>query len=170
VNHALTRTTRLYDRRRDEVSLDEVERIVIGRKDRRGILSTLQADKETTRVRAFHGVLPDGNYSLIWPTKCCAEPWVCVDYAACHHDALLAPEFLAAARVEPSNQGARPQGARPVPRMRSEGAGHRLDQCGGNHLAGKVSLGVGLDLMSSVSVPNQPPADPPSQMALSYAT
>jgi integrase len=28
-NHASTRTTRLYDRRRDEVSLDEVERIVI---------------------------------------------------------------------------------------------------------------------------------------------
>ena len=29
-NHASTRTTELYDRRRDEVSLDEVERIVIG--------------------------------------------------------------------------------------------------------------------------------------------
>ena len=28
-NHALTRTTQLYDRRRDEVSLDEVERMVI---------------------------------------------------------------------------------------------------------------------------------------------
>ena len=28
-NHASTRTTQLYDRRRDEVSLDEVERIVI---------------------------------------------------------------------------------------------------------------------------------------------
>ncbi len=28
-NHASRRTTRLYDRRRDEVSLDEVERIVI---------------------------------------------------------------------------------------------------------------------------------------------
>jgi hypothetical protein len=28
-NHASTRTTRLYDRRRDELSLDEVERIVI---------------------------------------------------------------------------------------------------------------------------------------------
>jgi hypothetical protein len=28
-NHASTRTTRLYDRRRDEVSFDEVERIVI---------------------------------------------------------------------------------------------------------------------------------------------
>jgi integrase len=28
-NHASTRTTRLYDRRRDDVSLDEVERIVI---------------------------------------------------------------------------------------------------------------------------------------------
>src|SRR5437660_3541521 len=28
-NHASTRTTRLYDRRRDEISLDEVERIVI---------------------------------------------------------------------------------------------------------------------------------------------
>jgi hypothetical protein len=28
-DHASTRTTRLYDRRRDEVSLDEVERIVI---------------------------------------------------------------------------------------------------------------------------------------------
>jgi hypothetical protein len=28
-NHALTRTTQLYDRRRDDVSLDEVERIVI---------------------------------------------------------------------------------------------------------------------------------------------
>ena len=28
-NHASARTTRLYDRRRDEVSLDEVERIVI---------------------------------------------------------------------------------------------------------------------------------------------
>ena len=28
-NHALTRTTQLYDRRRDELSLDEVERIVI---------------------------------------------------------------------------------------------------------------------------------------------
>jgi hypothetical protein len=29
VNHASTRTPQLYDRRRDEVSLDEVERIVI---------------------------------------------------------------------------------------------------------------------------------------------
>jgi integrase len=28
-NHASTRTTQLYDRRRDEVSLDEVERIVM---------------------------------------------------------------------------------------------------------------------------------------------
>jgi hypothetical protein len=28
-NHASTRTTQLYDRRRDEVSLDEIERIVI---------------------------------------------------------------------------------------------------------------------------------------------
>jgi hypothetical protein len=28
-NHASTRTTQLYDRRRDEVSLDEVERISI---------------------------------------------------------------------------------------------------------------------------------------------
>jgi integrase len=28
-NHAATRTTQLYDRRRDELSLDEVERIVI---------------------------------------------------------------------------------------------------------------------------------------------
>jgi integrase len=28
-NHASTRTTQLYDRRRDQVSLDEVERIVI---------------------------------------------------------------------------------------------------------------------------------------------
>jgi len=28
-NHASTRTTQLYDRRRDEVSLDEVSRIVI---------------------------------------------------------------------------------------------------------------------------------------------
>ena len=28
-NHAWTRTTQLYDRRRDELSLDEVERIVI---------------------------------------------------------------------------------------------------------------------------------------------
>jgi integrase len=28
-NHTSTRTTQLYDRRRDELSLDEVERIVI---------------------------------------------------------------------------------------------------------------------------------------------
>jgi integrase/recombinase XerC len=28
-NHASTRTTRLYDRRRDEFTLDEVERIVL---------------------------------------------------------------------------------------------------------------------------------------------
>ena len=28
-NHASTRTTQLYDRRNDEVSLDEVERILI---------------------------------------------------------------------------------------------------------------------------------------------
>jgi integrase/recombinase XerC len=28
-NHASTRTTQLYDRRRDEVNLDEVERIII---------------------------------------------------------------------------------------------------------------------------------------------
>jgi integrase len=28
-NHASTRTTQLYDRRRDEMSLDEVERILI---------------------------------------------------------------------------------------------------------------------------------------------
>lgn len=28
-NHASTRTTQLYDRRRDDVSLDEVERVVI---------------------------------------------------------------------------------------------------------------------------------------------
>jgi hypothetical protein len=29
VNHASTRTTQLYDRRRDELSLNEVERIII---------------------------------------------------------------------------------------------------------------------------------------------
>jgi hypothetical protein len=29
VNHASTRTTQLYDRRSDEVSLDEVQRILI---------------------------------------------------------------------------------------------------------------------------------------------
>jgi integrase/recombinase XerC len=29
VNHASTRTTQLYDRRRDELTLDEVERIFI---------------------------------------------------------------------------------------------------------------------------------------------
>lgn len=28
-NHASTRTTQLYDRRRDEISLDEVERVAI---------------------------------------------------------------------------------------------------------------------------------------------
>jgi integrase len=28
-NHSSTRTTQLYDRRRDEMSLDEIERIVI---------------------------------------------------------------------------------------------------------------------------------------------
>jgi len=28
-NHASTRTTQLYDRRRDEISLDEVERITV---------------------------------------------------------------------------------------------------------------------------------------------
>jgi hypothetical protein len=28
-NHASTRTTQLYDRRRDELGLDEVERIII---------------------------------------------------------------------------------------------------------------------------------------------
>jgi hypothetical protein len=28
-NHASTRTTQLYDRRRDEMSLDEIERVVI---------------------------------------------------------------------------------------------------------------------------------------------
>jgi hypothetical protein len=28
-NHASTRTTQLYDRRRDEVSLDEVEKVMI---------------------------------------------------------------------------------------------------------------------------------------------
>ncbi|HYZ61446.1 MAG TPA: hypothetical protein VE650_03255 [Acetobacteraceae bacterium] len=28
-NHASTRTTRLYDRRRDEISLDEVDRIKV---------------------------------------------------------------------------------------------------------------------------------------------
>jgi integrase len=28
-NHASTRTTQLYDRRRDEMSLDEVERILV---------------------------------------------------------------------------------------------------------------------------------------------
>jgi integrase len=28
-NHASTRTTQLYDRRRDEISLDEVERVII---------------------------------------------------------------------------------------------------------------------------------------------
>jgi len=29
VNHASTRTTQLYDRRRDDLSLNEVERIII---------------------------------------------------------------------------------------------------------------------------------------------
>jgi hypothetical protein len=29
-NHASTRTTQLYDRRRDEMSLDEVEKVIIG--------------------------------------------------------------------------------------------------------------------------------------------
>jgi integrase len=36
-NHASTRTTQLYDRRRDEVSLDEVERIVMARSNERPI-------------------------------------------------------------------------------------------------------------------------------------
>lgn len=37
----------------------------------------------------------------------------------------------AAARTEPSSQGARPQGAGQVPRMRSEGTSRRFDQVGG---------------------------------------
>jgi hypothetical protein len=37
-NHAGTRTTLLYDRRRDEMSLDEVERILIWPTARRSVV------------------------------------------------------------------------------------------------------------------------------------
>jgi len=45
-NHASTRTTQLYDRRRDEVSLDEVERIVSNR------LSLLRRKQSLTAIMA----------------------------------------------------------------------------------------------------------------------
>jgi hypothetical protein len=53
-----------------------------------------------------------------------------VDCAACHHVALLTPEFPVAARAEPSSQGGLPKDAASMPRMRSEGTSRRLDQVG----------------------------------------
>jgi hypothetical protein len=49
-----------------------------------------------------------------------------VDCAACHHVALLTLEFLLRLETQPSDQGARPQGARPVPRMRSKGTSQQV--------------------------------------------
>jgi hypothetical protein len=40
---------------------------------------------------------------------------------ACHHVGLLTPEFLPRLGAQPAGQGARPQIAGQMPRMRSEG-------------------------------------------------
>ena len=45
-----------------------------------------------------------------------------------HHVSLLSPNFLAAARAQSSGQGARPQGARRVPRMPSTGTSRGVGQ------------------------------------------
>jgi hypothetical protein len=43
--------------------------------------------------------------------------FVKVDCAACHHVAVLASDFLLRLGLSPPGQGARPNGARPVPRF-----------------------------------------------------
>lgn len=48
-----------------------------------------------------------------------------VDCAACHH---VAAGISAAARAEPSGQGARPKDAGSMPRVRSAGTSRRFDQ------------------------------------------
>jgi hypothetical protein len=53
--------------------------------------------------------------------------FVKVDCAACHHVALLTPEFLLRLGLAPS-QGARPQRAGPVPGMRKERTSRDVDQ------------------------------------------
>jgi hypothetical protein len=50
-NHASTRTTQLYDRRRDDISLDEVERIRVQR-DHTLSVSTAQACSKPISLRA----------------------------------------------------------------------------------------------------------------------
>jgi hypothetical protein len=50
-----------------------------------------------------------------------------VDCVACHHVALLAPDFLLRLGLSPETK-ARPQRAGPVPGMREERAGGGFDQ------------------------------------------
>jgi hypothetical protein len=57
--------------------------------------------------------------------------FVKVDCAACHHVALLVPEFLVRLGARPSDPGARPQRAGAVPGMRKERASRGFDQVAG---------------------------------------
>jgi hypothetical protein len=57
-----------------------------------------------------------------------------VDCVACHHIAHAG--VSAAPRAQPSDQGARPEGARPVPRVWSERAGCGLDQVAAGRVNG----------------------------------
>jgi hypothetical protein len=54
--------------------------------------------------------------------------FVKVDCAACHHVALLTPEFLLRLGLSPQGQGARRNGTRPVPGMRNKGTSRRVGQ------------------------------------------
>ena len=64
-NHASTRTTQLYDRRRDEVSLDEVERIVIrSSRTESGQSVEEQVRKEWRPARAECQPLSGNSYGL----------------------------------------------------------------------------------------------------------
>jgi hypothetical protein len=54
-----------------------------------------------------------------------------VDCAACHQVALPTPGFLLRLGLSPQAKGARPEGARQMPRLRSDGTSRRFDQVAG---------------------------------------
>lgn len=67
--------------------------------------------------------------------------FVKVDCAACHHVALLAPEALLRVGLSPGAKVLDLKGQAPVPRVRKEGAGGRLDQvAGAERVTAKLNL------------------------------
>jgi hypothetical protein len=75
--------------------------------------------------------------------------FVNVDCAACHHVALLTPNALLRAGLNPRGEGSRPQRPAQVPRVRKEGAGGHFDRL----------AGAGLVTLSGVEVPKVPRPD-----------